>query len=277
MAGIDELIATFMGQTDTAMNAPPAPWQQELLETVNPEKVKRQNIARALAKASTAMATTPGNFLSGVSAAAATGADSYLTGRDEAEDQRMKVQQLLGMQAQKDQDRRLSLLLDAVGVQRNQISDKEGAEDRRFTRKRYEDQDAFNREKFEYEKEQDRLGLTKENKSLMAAAERKRANAGRDYTNWKKEFRKENMREPTEEEKDTEWSDIVDKYDIEMQPAEVPGRTDLPRNGGTTPQVPSAEAAQGSIVQQPGGAPEATKTVNGKTYVKINGKWFEQQ
>ena len=58
MAGIDELLSAIMGQTDTALNAPPAPWQQELLETVNPEKVKRQNIARALAKASTAMWTT---------------------------------------------------------------------------------------------------------------------------------------------------------------------------------------------------------------------------
>lgn len=41
MAGLDELLASFMGQTNTALNAPPAPWQQELLEKVNPEKVKR--------------------------------------------------------------------------------------------------------------------------------------------------------------------------------------------------------------------------------------------
>ena len=129
MASIDDLIANIMGQTDTALNAPPAPWQQELLETVNPQKVKRQNIARALAQASTAMATTPGNFLAGVSAAAATGADSYLTGKDQAEDERIKVQQLVQMQGQKDQDRRLSLLMDAIGVQRNQIQDKQSAEE----------------------------------------------------------------------------------------------------------------------------------------------------
>ena len=124
MAGIDDLIAAFTSQTNQALNEPSAPWQQELLETVNPEKVKRQNIARALAKASTAMATTPGNFLEGVSAAASQGADSYITGRDQAEQERQKVQQLLGMQKQKEQDRRLQLLLDAVGVQRNIAGDK---------------------------------------------------------------------------------------------------------------------------------------------------------
>jgi hypothetical protein len=128
MAGIDDLISTFIGQTQQGLNAPPAPWQQELLETVNPEKVRRQNIARALAQASTAMATTPGNFLAGVSSAAATGADAYLTAKDQAEDQRMKVQQLVQMAQQKDQDRRLSLLMDAIGVQRNQIQDKRQAE-----------------------------------------------------------------------------------------------------------------------------------------------------
>ena len=74
------------------------------------------------------MATTPGNFPQGVSAAAATGADAYLTGRDEAEDERFKVQQLVQMQQQKDQDRRLSLLMDAIGVNRNQISDKRAQE-----------------------------------------------------------------------------------------------------------------------------------------------------
>ncbi|MEN6539139.1 MAG: hypothetical protein ABFC67_05965, partial [Mizugakiibacter sp.] len=125
MPGINDLIASIMGQTQTALDAPAAPWQQELLETVNPEKVKRQNIARALAQASTAMATTPGNFLAGVSAAASTGADSYLTARDEAETERARVQQLVQMQQQRDQDRRLDLLMGALGVQRNQIQDQQ--------------------------------------------------------------------------------------------------------------------------------------------------------
>lgn len=134
MAAIDELLSTFMGQNQTALDAPPAPWQQELLESVNPQKVKRQNIARALAKASTAMATTPGNFLAGISAAAATGADAYLTGRDQAEDQRLKVQQAVQMQQQQDGDRRLKLLLDAIGVQQNVESHKAGmAKDKAYT------------------------------------------------------------------------------------------------------------------------------------------------
>ena len=128
MPGIDDLIATFMGQTNSALNAEPAPWQQELLETVNPQKVRRQNIARALAQASTALATTPGNFLTGLSAAASTGADAYLTARDQAETERARVQQLVQMSQQKDQDRRLELLFDAIGVQRNQISDEQSTE-----------------------------------------------------------------------------------------------------------------------------------------------------
>lgn len=124
MPGIQDIYNTFMGQTDSALNAPEQPWQQELLETVNPEKVKRQSIKKALAQASMAMATTPGNFLTGLSAAASTGANSYIDAQDQAEQDRIKAQQLIQVAQQKQQDRRLSLLMDAIGVDRNLKSDK---------------------------------------------------------------------------------------------------------------------------------------------------------
>lgn len=273
MATIDDLISNIMGQTDQALNAGPAPWQQELLESVNPEKVRRQNIARALAKASTAMATTPGNFLSGVAAATSTGADAYLTGRDEAEDQRIKVQQLLQMQQQKDQDRRLGLLMDALGVQQNKIT---------MDRQTQEHKERVpEREKWDYEKEQNRLGLTKENKSLQAARERNRGRAAPLYFQQLKEWKESPAnynQEPSDEVKQAIWEDVLLRLGLDDEtdsaaPVEntgpqvvQPGKTDqlVTKNSGIT-QPPAA------------GAPEATKTINGKTYVKINGKWFEQQ
>ena len=246
MAGIDDLLSTFMGQTNTALNAAPAPWQQELLETVNPEKVKRQNIARALAKASTAMATTPGNFLAGISAAAATGADAYLTGKDQAEDQRLKVQQLVQMQQQKDQDRRLALLLDAIGVQRNQIQDQRQA-----------DQDAYGKTKDERE-----WGLRKQESDARtsyynnrgtgstasnAAIERRIGTATTTYYRELDSLREKNFgAEPTQEEADALWNDVLRRYRIPSdwdtaattgQQSEVPART---------PQVPPSNEVDGN-------------------------------
>lgn len=145
MAGLgtlDAMYQTFLGQTNDAMNQPAAPWQQELMETVNPQKVRAQNIKRALAQASMALATTPGNFLTGLSAAAGTGANAYLTAQDDAEQQRMKAMQLVQMAQQKDQDRRLALLHDALGVGRNLQSDKIAEEDRQYGRRKDERQEA---------------------------------------------------------------------------------------------------------------------------------------
>lgn len=127
MAGfgtLEDLYSTFLGQTTSAYNQPESPWQQELMASVNPQKTRADNIKRALAQASMALATTPGNFLTGLSAAAGTGANAYLQGQDEAEQNRMKAMQLVQMAQQKDQDRRLSLLMGAIGVNRDIQSDK---------------------------------------------------------------------------------------------------------------------------------------------------------
>lgn len=142
LGALDTLYQTFLGQTNEALNEPPAPWQQELMETVNPDKVRRQNIKRALAQASMALATTPGNFLTGLSAAAGTGANAYLTAQDDSEQQRMKVMQLVQTAQQKDRDRRLALLQDALGVGRNLQSDKIAEDDRQYRRGRDAKSDA---------------------------------------------------------------------------------------------------------------------------------------
>lgn len=136
LGSLDAMYQTFLGQTNDAMNEPAAPWQQELMETVSPQKVRAQNIKRALAQASLALATTPGNFLTGLSAAASTGANAYLTAQDDSEQQRMRAMQLVQMAQQKDQDRRLSLLHDAIGVRRNLQSEKIADEERQYRRGR---------------------------------------------------------------------------------------------------------------------------------------------
>lgn len=267
MAGIDELLATFMGQVDTSMNAPPAPWQQELLETVNPEKVKRQNIARALAKASTAMATTPGNFLSGVSAAAATGADAYLTGRDEGEQQRMKVQQLVQMQQQKDQDRRLGMLLDAIGVNRNVIQDKTAEEDRQYGRTK--DERDWKLRSAESESRRKYYEQGRGSGGKEAAAERKRGTAAKVYFDWLDGF-DEYSTPPTEVEKDAKWNEITRRFGLDAldeDPTQStsprvtdPGKTDLPKNSVAPQQAP---ADTGGILDAP---PPADRRIKGQVY-----------
>lgn len=120
MSTIDDLISAFTAQSQAALTADTSPWQQELLETVNPEKQRRRNIAKALQQASLAMAQTRGSFLDGLSAAAATGAGSYITGQQENEDYAAKVRQAIALDQAKQQDRRLELLYRTIGVKRDQ-------------------------------------------------------------------------------------------------------------------------------------------------------------
>lgn len=140
MAGIssplDSMYQTFLGQTTEALNQPTAPWQQELMESVNPDKVRRENIKKALAQASMALATTPGDFLTGLSAAAGTGANAYLTAKDDAEQNRMKAMQIAQAANQQAQDRRLQLLYNAIGVNRDLKSAEVAAEETAYKRGR---------------------------------------------------------------------------------------------------------------------------------------------
>lgn len=142
LGSLDTIYQTFLGQTNDALNEPQAPWQQELMETVNPEKVRRDNIKRALAQASMALATTPGNFMEGLSVAAGAGANSYLNAQQDAEQQRMRAMQLVHAAQQKQNDRRLALLMDAIGVNRDIKSDKQAEEETAYRRDRDKKADA---------------------------------------------------------------------------------------------------------------------------------------
>jgi hypothetical protein len=129
MAGsLDDYYNLFMGQTNSALNQQEQPWQQELMASVNPDKVRKDNIRMALAQASQAMATTPGNFLTGLSAAAGAGANTYLQAKQGAEEDRMKAMQLVELANQKQQDRRLDLLMGAIGVNRDLKADERDEE-----------------------------------------------------------------------------------------------------------------------------------------------------
>ena len=258
LGSLDTLYQTFLGQTNEAMNEPPAPWQQELMETVNPQKVRAQNIKRALAQASMALATTPGNFLTGLSAAAGTGANAYLTAQDEAEQQRMKAMQLVQMAQQKDKDRRLALLHDAFGVGRSLQNDKIAEEERQYGRRKDERQEA----------RQTRL-----DDSLIRYRERPRIGGGaaglsdNQVATIKRSIRREMDTERRRLEDEAEMNENLTPDEIERRVDDVRREAedyygisvdDGASGENPAPQVsnPSTSAANGSIVQPPNAAPK---------------------
>jgi hypothetical protein len=145
------LLQAFIGQTQqaTAPVAPAqegSPWQQELLETVNPQKVRQQNIRRAMATAAQALATTPGNFLQGVSAAASTGANAYLNGQEQAQARRAQVMQQIDQAQSRDRDERLSKLAAAIGIGRGIQNDQYGRQRDAVSDQRYTDETKYRRD-----------------------------------------------------------------------------------------------------------------------------------
>ncbi|MFT3987173.1 hypothetical protein [Aestuariivirga sp.] len=104
---------------DAAPSQATPSWQDELLKSVNPQEQRRQNIRTALAKASAALATTPGNFLQGIAAASSTGANSYLTGQQQGQDDRVKVLQAIQQANQLQQDNRMKQLSMLIGAGRD--------------------------------------------------------------------------------------------------------------------------------------------------------------
>lgn len=306
MQGLNDLIASFTGETTNALNSGEKPWQQELLETVNPAKQKRRNIARALAQASTTLAQTPGDFLTGLSAAAATGADAYITGRDQDEEQRTKVQQLIQMATQKDQDRRLNLIMDAIGVQRNIASDQREAAQDEYTKSK--DEREWNLRKkesdarTEYYNRRGR-GVAPGSLTTSQILTTKRA-IRQELRTLENQLRENAQFDETMDESSitnaliNRQSELEDYYGINLDdpdPVDTAPRQNAPQvpaagtppapgtppvvpsNGSGTPPAPPTADQNTTILPPQPGAPEATKTVNGKTYVKINGTWYEQQ
>lgn len=278
LGSLDSLYQTFLGQTNEAMNEPPAPWQQELMETVNPQKVRAQNIKRALAQASMSLATTPGNFLTGLSAAAGTGANAYLTAQDDSEQQRMRAMQLVQVAQQKDKDRRLSLLQDALGVGRNLQSDKIAEEDRQYRRGRDAKQD-------ERQTRLDDSLIESRNRSLggsgsEAAIERRRGQAADTYFRQLDKLRSDNTHlgeEPSEEEKDMLWNEIQKRFRLDDDGSGAPADEGAPAPAPTVPNAPTVPtgpsvSATGAVTAQ--APPPLEQRIVGKVYVTPKGNFI---
>lgn len=116
MADLASLVQAFTGQASQP-SSPDLPWQNQLMQQVDPETARRRNIANALQKASAALATTPGNFLTGLSAAANTGAGEYLQGRDANDMKRIEAMRAIEQANTAQKDRDLGRLKDAFTVQ----------------------------------------------------------------------------------------------------------------------------------------------------------------
>lgn len=286
MAGLgdlDQIYQTFLGQTTSALNEPAAPWQQELMETVSPEKVRRDNIKKTLAQASMALATTPGNFLTGLSAAAGTGANAYLQAKDDAEQNRMKAMQLVQLAQQKQQDRRLSLLMDAIGVNRNIQSDKRSDEETTYRRGRDTKADERQAKLDERQTKLDEARTaywerrgTGTTGGTDAATQKARNLAARDYNTWLKGAAEGLKGPPTEEEMNAKWQDILYRYGLEDDGSGpddqtvAAGKEDQVINKGEASTVPSATTNQGILTQPP----PLEERVVGKVYPTSKGNFI---
>lgn len=148
------LLDLFVSEATAA--TPTRPWQQELLETVNPEKMKKQRIAQAIAQASQAMATTPGDFLTGLSAAATTGANSYISQRGMDDDRRTQAMRQIEEANDRDKQLRLSRLQAAIGLRQDADNDlyrreRDQTQDQRYDQER-EDKNRIAQQNYELRK-----------------------------------------------------------------------------------------------------------------------------
>ena len=146
------LVKTFLGESTGSITGPAMPqqpWQQELMAAVNPEKVRRQNMAKALLAASGAMASTPGSFLTGLSAGAVQGAQAYQKGQEDSEAQRVRAMREIDTANQQYQNTRLDRLRSALGLQQDIEGDAYRRERDRMGDARTAEADAYSREKDE--------------------------------------------------------------------------------------------------------------------------------
>lgn len=254
MDPLQQIISAISGETAQANSMAPAPWQQELLETVNPEKVKKQRIAQAIAKASQAMATTPGNFLQGVSAAATTGANDYLMSKEQTDMDRVRAMQAVDLDRQRQRETRLRRLYDQYGL----LS---GEDDKTYRRDFAEGEQKYRRDRDTIvdadraeeraDRQEDRK-LRREGRDLTSKqyaneqAKSRRAAADA-YLEWEQA----DGLDADEATKQSKWSDLLDRYGV------------------------TESAAQPSPSPAPGFQEGATATnpQTGERVILRNGKW----
>lgn len=134
LPSLDELINQYTTIAQGPMPSEDVSWQQELLKTVDPEHARKQAIRQALAKASMTLATTPGNFLTGLSAAAATGANEWANAQPEMDQRRMQVLNTLRQMNQQNVDQRLGRISDMIQMRRGINSDARQADEQSYDR-----------------------------------------------------------------------------------------------------------------------------------------------
>lgn len=149
MIDLKPLVDQFIGSSGQLSIAPSqqVSWQDELMKTIDPERERRKNIAQALLSASAALASTPGNFLQGLSSAAVQGATAYNQGRDAIDQRRTAGLRMIDQDRQQQEDRRLEQLYRTFGIaDRYNDSERAAANDQRdfnYRKGRDEKQDAF--------------------------------------------------------------------------------------------------------------------------------------
>lgn len=149
LPALDDLINQYTTISQGPMPSEDVSWQQELLRTVDPERARKQAMRQALAKASMALATTPGNFLTGLSAGAATGANEWANAQPEIDQRRMQVLNSLRQMNQQNVDQRLGRIRDMIGVRRGLDADAQQTEDRSYDRAMKEKDFRLDQRKFE--------------------------------------------------------------------------------------------------------------------------------
>lgn len=130
---IDQL---FKPQASAVPSARPDDWQQDLMQSVDPDVQKKERIRNLLATVGNTLSTTPGNFLQGLAAGAGKGATLYNQQRTDDKEKRIAAQRLIHDFNQKQMDRQTGQVTDKLNIARTLNKDEQADEDRIYNRDR---------------------------------------------------------------------------------------------------------------------------------------------
>lgn len=291
MNNLQPLYDAFIGQSQAPQaSSTTGPSWQELLKTqLDPAYQKKQALKKALLAASSALLNTKGDFMGGLAQAANQGASTYNDARDRSQSQQIEAMQLLEKSEQEKREQSLSRLRDAIGIGQSVNSSIRAAENDKWTRDRQTKQDmlASQRETRMQQQGERRLQIAQQRAS--ADAERIDAKNGvrsaDTLTQWQQSKVKMDINDAVQKFSESLGDAGSDPDRMAARDAEIQTYRDNlmklhnfdPETGqyagpqGVGPVEPTPET-QGLDPSQA----ETTKTVNGKTYYKINGQWYEE-